>query len=85
MALRVKAVERLLKFDKESAGKYRYVMKPELYTSLDQKKVIRETNYTKALKNVIIPSVFRIFAVDKSNKNKYDSTGGYPIYGVAAR
>jgi hypothetical protein len=60
-------------------------MKPELYTSLDQKKVIRETNYTKALKIVIIPSVFRIFAVDKSNKNKYDSTGGYPIYGVAAR
>ena len=42
MALKVKAVERLLKFDKESAGKYRYVMKPELYTSLDQKKVIRE-------------------------------------------
>ena len=42
MALRVKAVERLLKFDKESAGEYRYVMKPELYTSLDQKKVIRE-------------------------------------------
>ena len=42
MAMKVKAVERLLKFDKESAGKYRYVMKPELYTSLDQKKVIRE-------------------------------------------
>ena len=42
MALKVKAVERLLKFDKESAGKYRYVMKPELYTSLDQKKVIKE-------------------------------------------
>ena len=42
MALRVKAVERLLKFDKKSAGEYRYVMKPELYTNLDQKKVIRE-------------------------------------------
>ena len=42
MALKVKAVERLLKFDKESVGKYRYVLKPELYTSLDQKKVIRE-------------------------------------------
>ena len=26
MALKVKAVERLLKFDKESAGEYRYVM-----------------------------------------------------------
>ena len=42
MALKVKAVERLLKFDKESAGKYRYVMKPELYTSLSQAKVIKE-------------------------------------------
>ena len=42
MALRVKAVERLLKFDKESAGKYRYVMKPEMYSSLTQAKVIRE-------------------------------------------
>ena len=34
MALKVKAVERLLKFDKESAGKYRYVMKPEMYSIL---------------------------------------------------
>ena len=42
MALKVKAVERLLKFDKESAGKYRYVMKADLYTSLTQAKVIRE-------------------------------------------
>ena len=42
MALKVKAVERLLKFDKESAGKYRYVMKPEMYSSLSQAKVIKE-------------------------------------------
>ena len=42
MALKVKAVERLLKFDKESAGKYRYVMKPEMYGSLTQQKVIKE-------------------------------------------
>ena len=42
MALKVKAVERLLKFDKESAGKYRYVMKPEMYSSLNQAKVIKE-------------------------------------------
>ena len=34
MALKVKAVERLLKFDKEDAGKYRYVLKPDLHTSL---------------------------------------------------
>ena len=42
MALKVKAVERLLKFDKESAGKYRYVMMPELYNTLNQDKVIKE-------------------------------------------
>ena len=42
MALKVKAVERLLKFDKETAGKYRYVMKADLYTSLTQAKVIKE-------------------------------------------
>ena len=40
--MKVKAVERLLKFDKNSAGVYRYVMAPELYSSLSQKKVIRE-------------------------------------------
>ena len=42
MALKVKAVERLLKFDKESAGKYRYVMKAEMYSTLGQSKVIKE-------------------------------------------
>ena len=42
MALKVKAVERLLKFDKESAGKYRYVLKPEIYSTLSQAKVIKE-------------------------------------------
>jgi predicted histone-like DNA-binding protein len=42
MAMKVKAVEKLLKFDKNSAGVYRYVMSPEMYSSLNQKKVIRE-------------------------------------------
>ena len=42
MALKVKAVERLLKFDKNDAGVWRYVMKPEMYSSLSQAKVIRE-------------------------------------------
>ena len=40
--MKVKAVEKLLKFDKNSAGVYRYVMVPELYTALSQKKVIKE-------------------------------------------
>ena len=44
MAMKVKAVERLVKFEKEAAGKYRYVMQPELYTSLAQEKVIKEAS-----------------------------------------
>ena len=44
MAFKVKAVERLLKFsNKENdPGVYRYVLKPDLYTSLSQAKVIKE-------------------------------------------
>ena len=40
--MKVKAVEKLLKFDKNSAGVYRYVMSPELYAALTQAKVIKE-------------------------------------------
>ena len=40
--MKVKVVEKLLKFDKNSAGVYRYVMSPEMYSSLNQKKVIKE-------------------------------------------
>ena len=41
MALKVKAKEKLQKIG-TYAGKYRYVMMPELYTALNQDKVIRE-------------------------------------------
>ena len=44
MALKVKAVERKIKFSKDENdhGVYRYVMSPELYIALSQAKVIRE-------------------------------------------
>ena len=42
MALKVKAVEKLVKFKKDDPGTWRYVMSPELYTSLAQDKVIKE-------------------------------------------
>ena len=42
MALKVKAVERKIKFSKTDPGVYRYVMQPELYIALSQAKVIRE-------------------------------------------
>ena len=58
MALKVKAVERLLKFDKESAGKYRYVLKPEIYSTLSQAKVIKEAAMRSGVnKGVMKPSV----------------------------
>ena len=41
MALKVKAQEKLQKIGKYE-GTYRYIMMPELYTSLSQDKVIRE-------------------------------------------
>ena len=41
MALKVKAQEKLQKIGTH-AGRYRYVMMPELYTSLSQEKVIKE-------------------------------------------
>ena len=44
MALKVKAVEKKIKFDKnpENPGVWRYVMSPELYTALSQAKVVKE-------------------------------------------
>ena len=42
MALKVKAKEKLLKFSKQGEGSWRYVMVPDLYSSLAQDKVIRE-------------------------------------------
>ena len=41
MALKVKAKERLIKVGKY-ANTYRYQMMPELYSTLNQEKVIRE-------------------------------------------
>ena len=42
MALKVKAVEKNIKFEKNSEGVWRYVMQPDLYIALSQVKVIRE-------------------------------------------
>ena len=44
MTIKVKAIEKKLKFSKDpnAPGVYRYVMSPEQYSSLNQKKVIKE-------------------------------------------
>ena len=42
MALKIKAKEKKLKFSKDGPEVYRYVMVPDLYSTLDSEKVIRE-------------------------------------------
>ena len=42
MALKIKAKEKKLKFSKDGPEVYRYVMVPDLYSTLDQEKVIKE-------------------------------------------
>ena len=42
MALKVKAKEKKLKFSKDGPDVYRFVMVPDLYSTLDQDKVIKE-------------------------------------------
>ena len=42
MALKVKAVEKKVKFKKTDPGVWRYVMSPDLYIALSQDKVIKE-------------------------------------------
>ena len=44
MAMKVKAVERLVKFNKSDAGQYRYVLQPDLYIPLTVSKVIKEAS-----------------------------------------
>ena len=45
MALKVKAVEKNIKFEKNSEGVWRYVMQPDLYIALSQAKVIKEAAF----------------------------------------
>ena len=53
MALKVKAQEKLQKIG-TYAGKYRYIMMPELYTSLSQEKVIKEAALRSGVSKGII-------------------------------
>jgi hypothetical protein len=70
MALKVKAVERLLKFDKESAGKYRYVMMLELYTALAQDKVVKEAALRSGFARLLSQGRKSSFCVSEKSKKR---------------
>ena len=56
MALKVKAVERKIKFtkDENDPGVYRYVMSPELYIALSQASVHLGLHYIAILAMIIL-------------------------------
>ena len=67
MGMKVKAVEKLLKFNKNEndPGVWRYVMQPELYMALAQKKVIKEA----ALRSGVSQGVMQACCVARAGKN----------------
>jgi len=60
MALKVKAVEKKIKFSKEDPGVYRYVMQPDLYIALSQVKVIKEAAL-RSIKECLSPCEATLF------------------------
>ena len=58
MALKVKTVERKIKFNKNDEGVYRYVMQPELYIALTQAKVIKEAALRSGCSQGVMPALF---------------------------
>ena len=60
MALKVKAVEKKIKFSKEDPGVYRYVMQPDLYIALSQAKVIKEAAL-RSIKECLSPCEATLF------------------------
>ena len=54
MSIKVKAIERKLKFQKEAVGEYRYVLQPELYNKLSAAKVIQEAALRSGISKGVI-------------------------------
>ena len=61
MALKVKAVERKIKFtkDENDPGVWRYVMQPELYIALSQAKVIKEATIRSGVSEGVMAACWK--------------------------
>ncbi len=59
MALKIKAKEKKLKFSKDSEGVYRYVMVPDLYSTLDQDKVIEEAAIRSGVSSAVMQACWK--------------------------
>jgi hypothetical protein len=71
MALKVKAVEKKIKFDKDpnNPGVYRYVMSPELYIPLAQEKVIKEAALRSGVSKGVITRTVRPLLYEMTASN----------------
>ena len=75
MALKVKAVEKKIKFSKTDEGVYRYVMQPELYIPLTTEKVIKEA----ALRSGVSKGVMQACWVAAGEVIKVWATEGHSV------
>ena len=59
MALKIKAKEKKLKFSKDGPEVYRYVMVPDLYSTLDQDKVINDAAIRSGVGEVVMQACWK--------------------------
>ena len=88
MALKVKAVEKKLLFEKDGTPIYRYVMSPELYIPLTQAKVIKEAALRSGVSRGVMQACYdrngeevkRVTSTDdgtvEDNENDENTNGG---------
>ena len=82
MAIKIKARERLVRFNASEAGDYRYVMQPEIYTTVDQETIMLQVAQRSGLPEYAISSVFKalseVMAIWATNGH------GVPIPGLGS-
>ncbi len=59
MALKIKAKEKKLKFSKDGPEVYRYVMVPDLYSTLDSEKVIKEAEIRSGVSEGVMQACWK--------------------------
>lgn len=79
MALKVKAKEKKMKFFKDGPEVYRYVMVPDLYSTLDQSKVIKEA----AIRSGVSEGVMQAYWKGAGEVIKAWATEGHSVASTA--
>lgn len=62
MPIKIKAKERLVRFDPSKQGEYRYIMQPEVYGAVEEKTVMTQVAQRSGLPEYAISAVFNALA-----------------------